>query len=221
LLPFYTLAICIFDMVHEWMHAIDVLESNQGVGRRLPCVVAAVDEVGLDDVRRGRKVLDVDIQKRVRAEAGILFADTLAAAQSMRRPTRCPSPFNMAATEMIAREVKAKHLRQLVLVFLLWKALLLGLAAFCPGPGYDTSALILIDPSMNRHNNFSGLSRTDRLTLNLFRWDAIYFVKAAERGQLHEQEWAFSWAYSRLLGSVGQCKWIKLMFWSHHSLTPK
>jgi hypothetical protein len=36
-------------MVHEWMHAIDVLESNQGVGRRLPCVVAAVDEVGLDE----------------------------------------------------------------------------------------------------------------------------------------------------------------------------
>jgi hypothetical protein len=201
-------------MVHEWMHAIDVLESNQGVGRRLPCVVAAVDEVGLDEDQKSRKVRAI-IQKRVRAGAGIPFADTLVATQSSRRPTPYLSPFNMA-TEMAAKEVKTKHLRQLVLIFFLWKTVLLGLAAFCPGPGYDTSALILIDPSINRHTNFSGLSRVDRFTLNLFRWDALYTVKAAERGKIHEQEWAFSWVYSRLLGSVGQRKWTKLMFWSYH-----
>jgi phosphatidylinositol glycan class V len=117
---------------------------------------------------------------------------------------------------MITKDVKAQHLRQLILIFSLWKTVLLGLAAFCPGPGYDTSALILIDPSINRHSNFLNLSRFDRLTLNLFRWDAFYTVKAAERGKVHEQEWAFSWAYSRLLSSVGQRKWTKLKFCSHH-----
>jgi phosphatidylinositol glycan class V len=91
-------------------------------------------------------------------------------------------------------------------VFCIWKVILLILAAFCPGPGYDTSALILIDPSVDRHKNFSELSRHDRLTLNLFRWDAVYFVKAAERSKVHEQEWAFSLAYSKLLSFVGRCE---------------
>ncbi|KAI8935213.1 hypothetical protein NX059_007802 [Plenodomus lindquistii] len=94
--------------------------------------------------------------------------------------------------------------RHLVLIFCLWKALLLGLAAFCPGPGYDTSAYILFDRTAERHHNFSALSRADRLTLNLFRWDALYFVGAADQGQIHEQQWAFSWAYSHLLRALGQ-----------------
>jgi hypothetical protein len=170
-------------------------------------------KLDLTKIRRSRKVRAI-IQKRVRAGAGIPFADALVATQSMRRPTPYLSPLNMA-TKMAATEVKTKHLRQLVLIFFLWKTLLLGLAAFCPGPGYDTSALMLIDPSIDRHTNFSSLSRADRLTLNLFRWDALYTVKAAERGKIHEQEWAFSWAYSRLLGSVGQRKWSKFMFWSY------
>ena len=98
------------------------------------------------------------------------------------------------------------RIQQLVLVFCLWKALLLLLAAFCPGPGYDTSALILVDNSVQRHDDFNNISRYSHLALNLFRWDAVYFVKAAERGQVHEQEWAFSWAYSHLLKLTGQCK---------------
>jgi phosphatidylinositol glycan class V len=134
---------------------------------------------------------------------------TLAAAQSTRVISNITSGpvFNMATT---VRE-GGSHTRQLVVVFCLWKTLLLTLAAFCPGPGYDTSALILLHPSANRHNNFSQLSLTDRLTLNLFRWDALYFVKAAERGKIHEQEWAFSWAYSKLLGLVGHCEWFVLL----------
>lgn len=114
---------------------------------------------------------------------------------------------NMATT----KGEEKHHIRHLVFIFCLWKALLLTLAAFCPGPGYDTSALMLLDPTANRHNNFSKLSRSGRLTLNLFRWDALYFVKAAERGKVHEQEWAFSWAYSKLLDFVGQCKWSELL----------
>jgi hypothetical protein len=202
-------------MVHEWMHAIDVLESNQGVGRRLPCVVAAVDEVGLDEDQR-KPQSSFDIQASARGVGATFRRHASRHPIAQPHPTECLSPTNMTTAEMLSKEVKAKHLRQLVLIFFLWKTMLLGLAAFCPGPGYDTSALMLMDPSINRHTNFSSLSRGDRLTLNLFRWDALYTVKAAERGKLHEQEWAFSWAYSRLLGSVGQRKWTKLMFWSQH-----
>jgi phosphatidylinositol glycan class V len=104
------------------------------------------------------------------------------------------------------------HTKQLVLVFCAWKALLLLLAAFCPGPGYDTSGLILLDPSLHRHNNFVGLTRSDRLTLNLLRWDALYFVKAAERGQVHEQAWAFSWAYSHLMRQTGRSEGHNTVF---------
>ena len=89
--------------------------------------------------------------------------------------------------------------RQLLFIFCAWKSLLLLLAAFCPGPGYDTSALILLDPAISRHQTFQDLPRYDRLILNLLRWDSIYFSKTAQRGHMLEQEWAFSSAYSNLL----------------------
>ncbi|KAH7383226.1 GPI mannosyltransferase 2 [Pyrenochaeta sp. MPI-SDFR-AT-0127] len=96
------------------------------------------------------------------------------------------------------------YVKQLVLIFCAWKSLLLLLAAFCPGPGYDTSALISIDKSSHRHQNIDTFPRHDRLTLNLFRWDAFYFVTAAERGHVYEQEWAFSWTYAHFLGLAGR-----------------
>ncbi|UPX15343.1 ER membrane glycoprotein subunit of the GPI transamidase complex-like protein [Ascochyta rabiei] len=94
---------------------------------------------------------------------------------------------------------KASGSRRLVLVFCTWKTLLFLLTAFCPGPGYDTSALILTDASTHRYANLESSSRLDHLVLNLFRWDALYFVKAAERGLMFEQQWAFSPAFSQLL----------------------
>lgn len=96
--------------------------------------------------------------------------------------------------------------RHLIFVFCAWKGLLLLLSAFCPGPGYDTSGLVLSNPSARRHDELNDASRTDRLTINLLRWDAIYFVKAAERGHIFEQEWAFSWANSHLLRAIEQCE---------------
>ncbi|ORY13076.1 GPI mannosyltransferase 2 [Clohesyomyces aquaticus] len=92
--------------------------------------------------------------------------------------------------------------RTLLQVFLAWKSLLILIAAFTPGPGYDTSAFILYDSHASRHVRFHTLSRVNRLSLNLFRWDALYFVKAAQRGYVHEQEWAFSWTYTRVLSFV-------------------
>ncbi|KAL6708979.1 ER membrane glycoprotein subunit of the GPI transamidase complex-like protein [Coniothyrium glycines] len=94
--------------------------------------------------------------------------------------------------------------KTLALSFCAWKSLLFVLAALCPGPGYDTSAFVLFDSSTQRHDEFSSMSRASRFLLNLLRWDAVYFVQAAEHGKLHEQEWAFSWVYSRLLSLTGQ-----------------
>ncbi|KAJ4984620.1 mannosyltransferase [Stagonosporopsis vannaccii] len=99
---------------------------------------------------------------------------------------------------------KTSDRRQLVMVFCAWKALLFMLTAFCPGPGYDTSALILIDSSADRHANVRSSSRFEHGVLNLFRWDALYFAKAAERGLVFEQEWAFSPAFSTLLSVTGR-----------------
>ncbi|KAF1930047.1 glycosyltransferase family 76 protein [Didymella exigua CBS 183.55] len=94
--------------------------------------------------------------------------------------------------------------RQLVFVFFAWKALLFCLTALCPGPGYDTSGLILIDSSLDRYTNLKFSSRFDQFVLNLFRWDALYFVKAAERGLMFEQEWAFSPGFSGILNVMGR-----------------
>ncbi|KAF2866932.1 GPI mannosyltransferase 2 [Massariosphaeria phaeospora] len=94
---------------------------------------------------------------------------------------------------------------RLVVVFVAWKAALLLLAAFAPGPGYDTSGLILSSDSTHRHADFQSWALPSRLMLKLLRWDALYFVKAAQRGYHYEQEWAFSWANSRILHVAGQC----------------
>lgn len=62
-----------------------------------------------------------------------------------------------------------------------WKGLLLVLVSLAPGIGYDTSTTLL--PSSSK----------------LVRWDAIYYVQTAHRGQLFEQEWAFGKGLSTLL----------------------
>jgi phosphatidylinositol glycan class V len=100
----------------------------------------------------------------------------------------------------------ASNQRQLVSVFCAWKSLLFGITALCPGPGYDTSGLILLDSTASRYANLNSSSWFNKFVLNLFRWDALYFVKAAERGLVFEQEWAFSPAFSKLMGVMGQCE---------------
>ena len=92
--------------------------------------------------------------------------------------------------------------RRLVQVFFAWKAVLFLVAVLSPGPGYDTSALIALNPSQLRHAEANKLSIFDRLSLNLLRWDALYFTKSAQRGYLFEQEWAFSRAYSFVVDTL-------------------
>jgi GPI mannosyltransferase 2 len=105
----------------------------------------------------------------------------------------------------IANE-KVDWIRRLVVIFLQWKAIVVILCAICPRPGYDTSGLILLDQSASRHQNSQSWWRCEQLVLNFLRWDALYFVKGAERNKIYEQEWAFSGSYSGLLRFVGQCE---------------
>lgn len=93
-------------------------------------------------------------------------------------------------------------LKRLVQAFLSWKVVLLTVAILSPGPGYDTSSLVALNSSGLRHTELASWSLIDRLSLNLFRWDALYFVKSAQRAYVYEQEWAFSWAYSLIIDAL-------------------
>ena len=77
-------------------------------------------------------------------------------------------------------------LRSLVGAFAAWKTLLLAIAIGSGvGPAYDTSSTLTSD-SIHSPNEFAFDVGT-----KLTRWDAIYYIQAARRGYLFEQEWAF------------------------------
>lgn len=95
----------------------------------------------------------------------------------------------------------------LLVSFVVWKLLLFIIVFVTPSPAYDTSTTILLrsrDPSQKTTENtlFSALlaSAAEKLT----RWDALYYVKVAERGYANEQEWAFSWGYTQLVNQVAR-----------------
>lgn len=87
--------------------------------------------------------------------------------------------------------------RTLIASFAAWKALLLVIAACSPGPGYDTSTSLAFPHGIGNVGELSLILRY--MASKLTRWDAIYFVKAANRGYLFEQEWAFGWGFTRLI----------------------
>lgn len=104
--------------------------------------------------------------------------------------------------------------RTLTIVFVAWKVLVLAVAAGSQvGPTYDTSSGLL---TLSPHGGDDS-TRVRNLTARLVSWDAIYFVKAAQRGYLFEQEWAFGSALptciSFLVGgrSISRC-------WLHFSV---
>ena len=87
----------------------------------------------------------------------------------------------------------------LVLSFITWKLILLCIALTSPGPGYDTSTVLLqSDLDLAQAKPGSGWEPASRLG-SLVRWDAIYFTQTARRGYLWEQEWAFGWGFSNLV----------------------
>jgi len=89
-------------------------------------------------------------------------------------------------------------LRALVKSFIAWKILLLLIAACSPGPGYDTSTSLALSGS-RPHAEAELPPLLHGLVSKLMRWDAIYFVKVANRGYLFEQEWAFGWGFTRVI----------------------
>jgi phosphatidylinositol glycan class V len=92
-------------------------------------------------------------------------------------------------------------IQKLVVLFFCWKLLLLLVATCSPSPSYDTStSLVEVDhrkelPVILRH-----------LISKLVRWDAVYYVKIAERYYLFEQEWAFGWGFTRAISFFAECK---------------
>src|SRR5438045_3849023 len=96
----------------------------------------------------------------------------------------------------------------LVLVFTLWKGLLLLIALSSPGIGYDTSTSLLLQEQFNA--NKTRRSWLSHVSYKLARWDAIYFAKIAELGYLFEQEWAFSGSFARMVGLLAQGRPLNL-----------
>ena len=95
------------------------------------------------------------------------------------------------------RDTRLRHggIATLVVVFFLWKALLLCLACLSPGPGYDTSTQLFLPASSS--NDALANRILAHVASKLVRWDALYFISIADRGYLFEQEWAFSWAFAK------------------------
>ncbi|KAK0665041.1 GPI mannosyltransferase 2 [Lasiodiplodia hormozganensis] len=114
----------------------------------------------------------------------------------------------MARSDVYSRPLD-RPFSALVIVFAAWKALLLLTAFASPGPGYDTSTTLLLgqDAAASALVTTSvpwSATPGERLVSKLVRWDAIYFTAAAERGYQHEQEWAFSWAFSHLMANAAK-----------------
>lgn len=79
----------------------------------------------------------------------------------------------------------------LTATFLSWKALLFAIAAGSRvGPTYDTSSSLLVPGS------------PPTFLARLSSWDAVFFLKAAERGYLFEQEWAFGSALPNCISLI-------------------
>lgn len=96
----------------------------------------------------------------------------------------------------------AYHLKALLAVFCAWKSLLLAVACASPGPGYDTSTQLLL-----RSYPKGGTLATRFLVYmssKLVRWDAVYYIRVAQRDYLFEQEWAFGWGFTRVVSFVAK-----------------
>lgn len=116
--------------------------------------------------------------------------------------------YNINTLLMSLTQVHQHPYRGLAVVFVLWKFLLLSVACLSPGLGYDTSTDLLFELNNTANDN----SREGHLFLVIFkhisaklvRWDAIYFISSAKHGYVHEQEWAFGWGVTTLIGHVAK-----------------
>jgi GPI mannosyltransferase 2 len=84
--------------------------------------------------------------------------------------------------------------------------LLLLVAVGSPGHGYDTSTSLILPPPSASNEDGPLSPALHYLISKLTRWDAIYFVKVANRGYRFEQEWAWGWGFTRLIAFVTASK---------------
>ncbi|KAI7509976.1 hypothetical protein KC347_g4762 [Hortaea werneckii] len=111
-------------------------------------------------------------------------------------PTRISQP--AAPRGKAGKRLEETSISRVIRIFWTWKGFLLLVALLAPGQGYDTSTQIAFDQD-HTNGSSSWVSKViEYAVLRLTRWDAIYFASSSWRGHLYEQEWAFSWVFSRL-----------------------
>lgn len=91
----------------------------------------------------------------------------------------------------------------IALAFFAWKALLGIVVSSSPGIGYDTSSSLLEDFGTSLELTETA-STLHHVSTKLVRWDAIYFTQAALRGYVFEQEWAFSYTFSKIVAIISE-----------------
>lgn len=107
----------------------------------------------------------------------------------------------------LAALASLKAWQQLVCLFIFWKFLLLSIASLSPGPGYDTSTQLLFSSGLSEpadHGHSARFAFLQLVAEKLTRWDGIYLASLAHRGYVYEQEWAFSWGFTRLMSLLGK-----------------
>ncbi|KAF8254144.1 mannosyltransferase [Wilcoxina mikolae CBS 423.85] len=103
---------------------------------------------------------------------------------------------------MLFDRIQTSPYWSLLAVFGCWKSLLGLIALVTPSPAYDTSTTLALLQSSNDppvHVASIGARLLETICNSLTRWDAIYFIKVAERGYMNEQEWAFGWGFTRAI----------------------
>lgn len=104
----------------------------------------------------------------------------------------------------VAGQSISASLTRILTLFLFWKLLLLLLAASSPGPGYDTSATLLL-PELDEQRYPSPPSKASARVLNrLVRWDSLHFIGVAQHGERYEQDRAWGWLYTTILKASAQ-----------------
>ena len=115
-------------------------------------------------------------------------------------------PPRQDSSQMALWDPAGRPYRALTLVFLLARAAYFLLALLTPSPAYDSSTSLILPPRDGQANDGDSVwwRLLTALSERLTRWDAIYFVKIAERGYANEQEWAFGYGMTALMGVAGR-----------------
>lgn len=104
---------------------------------------------------------------------------------------------------MSLRDPSSHPYRTLLLTYLLARTAYFLIALLTPSPSYDSSTSLIL-PSRDGQGGGVWWRLLTALSERLTRWDAIYFVKIAERGYANEQEWAFGYGMTALMRVVGK-----------------